>query len=370
MRPLSYLVAADKFKGTLSAETVCARIRDAILTLEPEAQVMCSPIADGGDGTAAVIARRIGAERLSIPSLDALHRAISAECYLKGETGYLDMSSASGLARLTASERTPLQASTAGTGQLIRELFARGCRRLFLGLGGSATVDAGFGMAATLGYKFLDEKGNPIAPVPANFSEMHSKRPPPQPNWPIVIGLSDVETTLLGTPDAISIFGPQKGLAIEEITWLKEVYANLLPRLGDEAWVQLAHEPRSGAAGGLGFGVRAFLSGELVSGFSAVAEQLELEEQVAQVDIVITGEGCLDGQSLAGKAPFCLAQLARAAGKPVWAITGITRDEELVAPHFDRIITVASSPAAQEESMREPEQTLFQTVVRSLQSGR
>jgi glycerate 2-kinase len=369
MRPPSYLVAADKFKGTLSAETVCARIRDAILTVQPDAQVTCSPIADGGDGTAAVVARRIGADRLSIASLDALHRPITAECYLKGETGYLDMSSASGLARLTADEQTPLQASTAGTGLLIRELFARGCRKLFLGLGGSATVDGGFGMAAALGYQFLDEKGNPTAPVPANFSEMHSVRPPPQPDWPILIGLSDVETTLLGTPDAISIFGPQKGLASGEITSLRNAYADLLPRLGGEAWVRIAHEPRSGAAGGLGFGVRAFLSGKLVSGFSAVAEQLELAEQVAHVDIVITGEGCLDGQSLAGKAPFCVAQLAHAAGKPVWAIAGITRDEELVAPYFDRIITVASSPAAQEESMREPEQTLFRTAVRSLQSG-
>jgi glycerate 2-kinase len=369
MEPLRYLVAADKFKGTLPAERVCARIRDAILTLQPEARVTCAPIADGGDGTAAVMARRVGADQLSIPSVDALHRSITAECYLKGETGYLDMSSASGLAGLTARERTPLQASTAGTGRMIRELFARGCRKLFLGLGGSATVDGGFGMAGALGYEFLDGRGSKITPVPSHFPEMDSVRPPPQTAWPIVIGLSDVETTLLGTPDAISVFGPQKGLATVEITWLKEAYANLLSRLGGESWVRIAHEPRSGAAGGLGFGVRAFLSGELVPGFSVVAEQLELAEQVAQADVVITGEGCLDGQSLAGKAPFRVAELAHAAGKPVWAIAGITRDEELVAPHFDRIIIVASSPAAQEESMREPERTLFETVVRSFQSG-
>ena len=366
MYPLSYLVAADKFKGTLSAETVCGRIRDAILTLQPEARVTCLPIADGGDGTAAVIAKRVGADRLSMPTVDALHRPITAECYLRGELGYLDVSSASGLARLTAEERSPLQASTAGTGQLIRELFRRGCRKLFLGLGGSATVDAGLGMAATLGYQFLDENGNEVPPLPAHFAEVNSMRRLPRAAWPAVIGLSDVETTLFGTPDAMSVFGPQKGLTTGEITWLRETYANLLPRLGGEYWVRTAHEPRSGAAGGLGFGVRAFLSGELVSGFSAVAEQLELEEQVAQVDIVITGEGSLDGQSLAGKAPFCVAQLAHAAGKPVWAIAGITRDEELVAPYFDRIIAVASSPAAQEESMREPEASLFEAVIRSL----
>jgi len=353
-----YLIAPDKFKGTLSAQEVGRIVAEVAREQDPEAKVDVLPIADGGEGTASLLAVQLGAQPKTIDTLDALGRPISAQYFVSGSEAFLDMSAASGLWQIAQNERQPLRSNTYGTGFIIRALIDACLAPIYVGLGGSATVDAGIGMAAALGYKFRDASGSPVEPIPAHFGVIANIEKPSFARAPQVVGLADVETRLLGQSGAIYTFGPQKGLNPEQVQSLDRELAKFVDLVERKLGVNHAAAPRAGAAGGLGYGIMTFLTGTLVSGFAVVAERLRLKERIAAADIVITGEGKLDSQSLEGKGPFGVAAAAKEAGKPVWVIAGTIEQHPGMQSYFDRTVAVVCSEITLEAAMAGPEESL------------
>jgi glycerate 2-kinase len=357
---MRYLIAPDKFKGTLSASEVCQILTQAVRAHDHRAQIDLAPIADGGEGTAELVASQLGAERRSIATVDALERSISAEFFVHQNEGFIDMSSASGLWRIPPSDRRPLDSNTFGTGLIVRHLWDLGIKRISIGLGGSATVDAGFGLAAAVGYSFLDKQGNSVRPVPTRFTAIERVVPPDMNGLPDIIGLADVETSLLGPEGAIHVFGPQKGLRPDEVESLDRELARLVDRVEASLGSNHSETVRSGAAGGFGYGILTFLRGKLVSGFAEVAQRLQLSQRISAADVVITGEGKLDRQSLQGKGPFGVAEIARRAKKPIWVIAGTIEDTERIQEHFDKAVSVVNQSITLEAALKDPAGALRQ----------
>jgi glycerate kinase len=355
-----YLIAPDKFKGTLSASEVCEILAEAVRAHDPAAQTDLIPIADGGEGTAELVASQLGAERRSIATVDALGRPITAEYFVHQDEAFVDMSAASGLWRIPPGERRPLDSNTLGTGLIVRHLWDLGIKRISIGLGGSATVDAGLGLAAAVGYTFLDKDGYLVEPFPGRFGVIQRVTPPNVASLPKIIGLADVETRLLGTEGAIRVFGPQKGLQPDEVKSLDQDLARLVDRVEDSVKTNYSRTIRSGAAGGLGYGILTFLRGELVPGFAEVAKRLRLPERISAADVVITGEGKLDYQSLQGKGPFGVAEIAGRAKKPTWVIAGTIEDEVQIRTKFEKSVSVVAGPITLAAALKDPAGTLRQ----------
>ena len=357
---MRYLIAPDKFKGSLTAVEVAGVVGSAIQSVDPTAEIELLPIADGGEGTAALLAHHANAQRKTIETIDPIGRPIEAEYFVHGSEAIIEMSAASGLWRIEAAQRVPLRSNTYGTGIILWHLIEHGIERILVGLGGSATVDAGLGMAAALGYRFQDDQGRPIDPFPAHFSQIVSVVPPIITRLPEVIGLADVETRLTGHEGAIYTFGPQKGLSPAEVCQLDADLQALANRLERYLGPNFAGSVSSGAAGGFGFGIQTFLKGKLVSGFQVVAERLGLAERIEKADVVITGEGKIDSQSLHGKGPFGVATIAKRLNKVVWAVAGVIDDRDLVAPHFHRLGALASGGTTVAEALAQPKPLLHQ----------
>jgi glycerate kinase len=357
---MRYLVAPDKFKGSLSAVNVAEIIGSEIKRIDPSAEIDLVPLADGGEGTAELLANPLGAEKQTIETIDAIGRPIEAEFFASDSEAVLDMSTASGLWRIEAEKRAPLQSNTYGLGIILWHLIEHGIQRILIGLGGSATVDAGLGMGAALGYRFEGDEGQPIEPIPANFSQISRVKSPIFSRFPEVVGLADVETRLTGRSGAFYVFGRQKGLTPEEIEALDREVDELVRRLEPGLGSNFSDAPGAGAAGGLGYGVLTFLHGKLLSGFEVLAERVVLRDKIRQADIVITGEGKLDAQSLEGKAPFGVAQLTQELGKPVWAIAGAIEDREQLRPHFKKLVALVSGAVTVEKALANPAEYLSQ----------
>jgi glycerate 2-kinase len=357
---MRYLVAPDKFKGSLSAAEVAGVVGSAIQSADPTAEIELLPIADGGEGTAALLAHHANAERLTIETIDPIGRPIEAEFFAHESEAILEMSAASGLWRVEAAQRAPLKSNTYGTGMILWHLIESGVERILIGLGGSATVDAGLGMAAALGYRFQDDRGRSVDPLPARFSDIKRVTPPIITRLPEVIGLADVETRLTGPEGAIYTFGPQKGLGPAEVRQLDSDLQALVKRLEHDLGSNFSYSISSGAAGGFGYGIQTFLKGRLVSGFQVVAERLGLAERIQQADVVITGEGKIDSQSLQGKGPIGVATIARQLNKAIWAVAALIDDRDLVSPHFQKLTALVSGKTSIEEALAQPQALLFQ----------
>ena len=354
MMPLmKVLLACDKFKGSLGAVEACEAVR-AGLPVEWECDIC--PIADGGEGFIDAMLAGSGGERVIAPCQDALGRPVEANYGIyrsSGETvAVIEMAAASGMGRIAAAERNPRRASTFGTGELMRHAVeVSGATRLLVGLGGSATNDGGAGMAAALGVCFLDERGDLLEAVPEALAGLHAIDESQRMVLPEVIVACDVDNPLTGARGASAVFGPQKGATPEDVEFLDAVLMKLAAVSGGG---REASTPGSGAAGGLGFGLLRFAGATVVPGFDLVAAALRLSERVAAADLVITGEGSLDAQTLGGKGPAGVAALARAAGVPVVAVAG--RVEACAAGLFDAALSLESFGLPVEESIsRAPE---------------
>jgi glycerate 2-kinase len=346
---MQILIAPDKFKESLTAQEVAYAIRDGVSAVLPQANFDIVPVADGGEGTAGIFLGALGGEWVEAATHDAVGRPITASYAWMGDRklAVIEMSAASGLWRIESNQRDPLRAHTLGTGELIADAIARGAEQLLVGLGGSATNDAGVGMASALGWKFLDAANNTLAPYPAEFRKISKVVPPGGPLSCRVTGLCDVSNPLLGGAGATRTFGPQKGASSEMLATLEESLAHLALLCSDQFGKDLSLVPGAGAAGGLGFGLLTFLQATLESGFNAISRLVDLESRVSAADLVITGEGRLDAQSLQGKAPFEISQLAQRHGKPVIGFAGIIEGE---LPGFDACIPIANGPLTLEES--------------------
>ncbi len=340
------LVAPDKFKGSLGAEAVGARIAAGVHTILPEAKIQIVPIADGGEGTAEVIRSAHRGEWVGCRAHDALGREIRARYAWLPEsaTAVLETSAAAGLSQIAPNERNPLLASTFGLGEMLRAAAGRGARHLLIGLGGSATNDGGCGMARALGFRFFDSREHELESIAA-IQDLARIEWPNDLLLPPITAATDVRNPLLGRRGATRTFAPQKGATPEQIEILERALTRLAEvagRTGDD----LRDRPGAGAAGGLGFGLLTFCGAELRPGFEVVAEALDLRREIMRADYVITGEGSLDRQTLEGKAPAGVARIARELGKPVFAIVGKASDDEEVRALFDGIIPLDDEPPA------------------------
>ena len=360
------LIAPDKFKGSLSAVDAAVAIRRGFLRAYPFAQIVEMPMADGGEGTMKAIHSARGGEWVALAAHDPLGRPFPARyLWLDDKSAVIGMSEASGMRHVKQSERNPLIASTLGTGELMRDAIARSAKHILVGLGGSATNDGGIGMAAALGYRFLTSDGEPLDPIPSSLLALTSIRSDQVLPMPEITALSDVSNPLLGPTGATRIFGPQKGVDEKSGTFLEAALENL----ADVATQDLGHdfrdEPGAGAAGGLGFGLLTFCHAKIRSGFDAISEYLDLEVAVSAADLVITGEGSLDAQTLHGKGPLGIAKIARRHGKRVIAFAGIISSDVDWSAYFDAAHPLNDGSISAEESMRDAANLLEQCAHRT-----
>lgn len=355
------LVACDKFKGSLGAADACAAIARGLAKSMPGARIDVHPIADGGEGFAESLRGPLHGRWVEIAAHDPLGRPITARYVLGeadgGSVAVVEMAEASGMWRVAREDRDILRSNTFGTGELMRHAVVESnAARLIVGLGGSATNDGGAGMAAALGVRFRDADGATLEPFPAAMAGRlatmdRAERIP----LPPVSAACDVDHPLLGPRGASRVFGPQKGAGETEMPILEDALGRMV-RAADAACA--AEAPGAGAAGGLGFGLMAFAGAELVPGFDLVARLTGLERWVLDADLVVTGEGSLDAQSLGGKGPVALARLAKAMGKPVVAFCGSAEDDILRAGLFDEVVELQATGLPLETLMLEAESLL------------
>ena len=341
------LIAPDKFKGSLTAREAAAALAAGLANYPGFVAGMC-PVADGGEGFAEALAARV--ERVGNVR-DPLGRMVRAGCgWLDVRTAVIEMSDASGMHRLTPGERNPWETSTFGTGQLIRHAADAGATHVLVGLGGSATNDAGAGMAAALGWQFLTSDGEPMDPRPANFLAIERIEPPEE-ELPRVTAACDVRNPLLGPEGCSRVYARQKGADDRMIEYLEMAVDHLAGLVAEQLGIDYRTLPGAGAAGGLGYGLATFCGAELQPGFSIAASALRLEERIAASDLVITGEGRLDSQTLYGKAPVEVARLARKHGKPVALVCGQCERGCEAAKWFDFIVSLESLEPSPELSV-------------------
>jgi glycerate kinase len=318
------VVALDKFKGSLTAPHACEIVRNALLSVRPEWRAVLKPMADGGDGTAEVLHAALGGEWILLPVTGPLPGipVTGKYLWLAGQNlAVVEMASASGLALLRSEQRNPLQTTTFGTGELIRDAVARGARKILLGVGGSATVDGGVGAAMALGWQFLDVRGEPVSLGGGELEKIGQILPPSNLRLPVIEVLGDVDNPLCGEHGAAHIFGPQKGATTDMVERL-ELGLRHLAQLVKEQLGRDIDIPGGGAAGGLAAGAVAFMNARLVTGVEAVMNVIGLDKELIDADWVITGEGRFDEQSMRGKVVSGIARLAAKHGVKVAVLAG------------------------------------------------
>ncbi|MFE1507175.1 glycerate kinase [Streptomyces sp. NPDC058726] len=320
------LVAADKFKGSLTAVEVAERVTAGLRRVIPDLVVEALPVADGGDGTVAA-AVAAGFERREVRVTGPLGDPVTAAFALRDGTAVVEMAEASGLQRLPEGVFAPLTASTYGSGELLRAALDAGARSIVFGVGGSATTDGGAGMLSALGARLLTAGGEPVTPGGAGLAELASADlsglDPRLASAGIVLA-SDVDNPLTGPKGAPAVYGPQKGASPEDVETLDAAlahFAKVLEETSGARAAEYAASPGAGAAGGIGFGAL-LLGAGFRPGIEVMLEVLGFAPALERADLVITGEGSLDEQTLHGKAPAGVATAARAAGKEVIAVCG------------------------------------------------
>jgi glycerate 2-kinase len=321
---MKFLLAPDKFRGSLTAYEVCQAMSEGIREVIPKAEIVVLPMADGGEGTAEILTLNAGGKMHTAFVSDPLGRTIEAEYGLSanGKIAFIEMATASGLRLLPPEERNPLKTTTFGTGELINKAVQQGVDHVILGIGGSATTDGGIGMAAAMGWQFLDAEGRALPPTGESMIYIHQIRPPIQPNDLTVEVACDVTAPLYGPDGAAHLYGPQKGADAEMVAQLEAGLQHLARVVERDFGVDIAQEPGTGAAGGLGFGALFFLKATLKEGVKIVMEQTRFETHLNDTDLVLTGEGKIDGQTLQGKLIAGIAGAAQKQHIPVAALCG------------------------------------------------
>ena len=369
------LIAPDKFKGTLSAREVGEAIAVGLRDVLPNATIDIIPMADGGEGTADAILEALAGRRVICKSHDALGREVEASYgwIEKAQAAVMEMSEAAGMRRLKSNELNPEIATTLGVGEMILDAANRHAKEIIIGLGGSATNDGGFGMGRALGFQFfadakklngsvtelekltrvqipslaaLVRAGLALLPLSQGEDKGEGKTAMK------IVAAVDVRNPLLGENGATRVFGPQKGVTPDKIDRFERALTKLAEVVTEQFGFDYRNEPGAGAAGGLGFGLMSFCSAKLHSGFDLVADFVHLKKKMADVDVVITGEGSLDRQTLEGKTPAGVAQLARKLEKTVFAFVGRASDDPQVRAMFDGVYTNARPGMSDEENMK------------------
>ncbi|MCU0449379.1 MAG: glycerate kinase [Bernardetiaceae bacterium] len=321
------LLCPDSFKESLGAWHVAQALAQGFRRALPQAHCHLLPLADGGEGTVEALVAATGGRVVRVPAHDPLMRPREAEFGLLGDgvTAAIELAAASGLALLPPEERNPLVTSTFGLGELMKAALDAGCRRLVVGIGGSATNDGGAGLATALGARLLDADGQLLPPGGAALARLaHADLRGLDPRLALteILVACDVTNPLTGPQGASAVYGPQKGADPGMVEVLDAALAHYATVLAKQLGRAVAQVPGAGAAGGTGAGLMAFLGAQLRPGFALVADAVGLAAQIAQADWVVTGEGKIDEQTRFGKVPFGVAQLAAVYQKPVLAFAG------------------------------------------------
>lgn len=355
---MKILIAPDKFKGSLSAFEVADNIEKGILKVFPKAIVVKVPMADGGEGTVESLVDATGGKIIKTNVKDPLFRDIESFYGILGDgkTAVIEMAAASGLYLLKDYERNPMITTTYGTGQLIKDALDKGCRKFIIAIGGSATNDGGTGMATALGVKFYDKDGREIGLGGGELSKIYSidtSNLDERLKECEFIVACDVANPLIGENGASRVYAPQKGATKEMVEVLDknlEHYGKLLEKYFNKKIIDV---PGSGAAGGLGAGLMAFLNAQLKSGIEIIIETLKLEEKIKEADIVISGEGKIDFQTAFGKTISGIAKLCKKHNKPLIVIAGTVEDiEKLYEIGVSSVFSTMEKPMFLEDAIK------------------
>ncbi len=352
---MKIVIASDSFKGSLLSAEANAAIAAGLSGAIPDAEILQVTVGDGGEGTCRSLVEALHGVRYFCMVEGPLGDTVKAHYgIVNGDTAIIEMSEASGLTLIDAGRRNPMLASTFGTGEMIKNALEKGCRTVVVGIGGSATTDGGMGMLAALGVRFFDAYGNLLKPCGASLNkiariDMHELSAYRDVRF---IVAADVDNPLYGSSGAACVFAPQKGAAPEQVKALDRGlgnYARVSERILGKDYSSL---PGAGAAGGLGFAFAAYLHGKLCSGADIVLDAWKFDEKIRNADIVITGEGRLDRQTIMGKIPFRILERARRVDVPVFAIGGSVCDREiLVQAGFAALVPVEACGASLEDAM-------------------
>ncbi|MEW7291392.1 glycerate kinase [Aquimarina sp. 2304DJ70-9] len=322
---MKILIAPDKFKGSLSATAVCDAIATGINKYDPTIEVVKHPLADGGDGSLDILEQHLDLKTIAVTVNDPLFRPIKAHYKKTNNIAYIEMATASGLALLKKKERNCMHTTTYGTGELILNAIQRGATTIYLSIGGSATCDLGIGMANALGYTFFDKNEKQVRPIGKNLRKIVSIQRPENKdllNSVKFITLCDVDNPLYGPQGAAQVFAAQKGANPKEIEILDKGLSHFSTLISQQLHKNIAKQPGAGAAGGIGGGSIAFLNSTLQSGIKTMLEITKFSKALEQVDLIFTGEGKIDQQTLHGKVVFGVSQFAKTKNIPVYAISG------------------------------------------------
>ena len=329
---MKIVFAIDSFKGSLTSMEAGNAAAEGAKRVFPEAECVVRPLADGGEGTVEALAAGLGGKRRRVAVTGPAGKPTEAVYGVVGATAIMEMAQAAGITLVSGAEKNPLFTTTFGVGEMIRDAVAQGCRRFIVGIGGSATNDGGAGMLQALGFRLLDKDGHDIPRGGAGLATLDRidrlAVPPELAECTFRIAC-DVTNPLCGENGASAVFGPQKGATPEAAATLDAALAHFAAVSGGDP-----DFPGAGAAGGLGFAFREFLGGELKSGVEIVLEETRLEDEIRDADVVVTGEGRLDAQTVMGKAPIGVARLAKRFGRKVLAFSGcVTPDASVVNEH-------------------------------------
>lgn len=318
------VVVSDSFKGTVSSREICAIAQRVIPRHFPACEVVCIPVADGGEGTVDCFIQAMGAQRVEVTVTNALGEKSAAAYARLDELAIIEMAAAAGLPQVGA-RRCPGTATTYGVGELIAHAVGSGCKRILLGLGGSATNDGGCGCAAALGVGFLDADGQSFVPVGdtlGRIARIDTARAEELLRGVEITIMCDVTNPLYGPTGAAYVFAPQKGADAEKVKILDAGLRHFGDVIRSQLGIDVSMMPGAGAAGGMGAGCAALLGGTIQSGIDAVLDVTGFDRQLEGADLVITGEGCIDSQSADGKVISGVARRTRAKGIPLIAIAG------------------------------------------------
>ena len=366
---MKIIAAPNAFKGSMSANEAAEAISEGILRVIPDCEVVCVPVADGGDGLAAIATEALcGSDCLA-----AVHGPLMVD--LQASFGYventglaiIEMANASGLSLLSDNQLNPMKTTIYGTGELILAAIAKGATRIIVGLGGSATCDGGIGMASAIGYRFLDYDGKELPPIGGSLNDIHSidnSKVSKQIRNINFEGVCDVTNPLTGVNGASHVYSPQKGADEDQVRELDAGLINLAKVVQRDLGVNVSNIAGGGAAGGLGAGLHCFLGAELRKGIDLVLDLVGLREKIKGADLVITAEGQIDYQTKFDKAPIGVARLARQNNIPCVAVCGGVgeRIEELYGEGVDAVFSICSRPIELEKAMTDAREMLVDCV--------
>lgn len=353
------VIAADSFKGSISSGCFAEVCRQAIATVMPECEVVKIPLGDGGEGTVEALTEALGGQLLTVTVADPLMRPVDAVYGISadGTTAIMEMAQASGLPLLAGDERNPMLTTTYGTGEMIADALGRGCKKILIGIGGSATNDGGMGMLRALGADFLDADAKVIDSPGrgcdlAGVASIDLSRLNPLVKTAEIIVACDVDNPFCGPRGAAAIFAPQKGADEAMVGTLDKGMKKFSRVLADLTGIDVAEMPGAGAAGGLGGALAAVLRARLMPGIDMVLDAVGFDGRIAGADLIITGEGRIDSQTLMGKTPFGVLTAAKRRNIPVVALGGsVEYSDQLCNAGYAAILSIQPSPLSLAEAL-------------------